>query len=289
MGSLSDISEVEVLNVDIEEADARIIPHAMHTITHSSITRIVVLSSDTDVFILMLYYWDELHSHGLDELWVKADVGESTRFLPLHILVPRMGQELCRVLPAVHTLTGCDYTNKVGTKHATLPANPDHYLQDFGHKTIDIDGIIALAEEYLTQVLKKGSSFKTIDQLRSHIYHHSKRVSFEQLPPTSYAMRAHILRALYATYQLVSLLSTTQESLDPTLYGFKDDDELLMADLAKRPIPEEFVVHCNCFKCRSERCPCCRNVVPYCTFCKCQSGVNGNCSGCKNPFGYIQT
>ena len=163
MGSLSDISEVEVLNVDIEEADARIIPHAMHTITHSSITRIVVLSSDTDVFILMLYYWDELHSHGLDELWVKAGVGESTRFLPLHILVPRMGQELCRVLPAVHTLTGCDYTNKVGTKHATLPANPDHYLQDFGHKTIDIDGIIALAEEYLTQVLKKGSSFKTID------------------------------------------------------------------------------------------------------------------------------
>ena len=151
-----------------------------------------------------------------------------------------MGQKLCRILRAVQTLTGYDYTSKVGTMHATLLANPDHYLQDFGHKTTNIDGIIVLAEECLTQVLKKGATFKITDQLRGHIYHQSKRVSFEQLPSTSYAMRALILRALYATYQLVSFLSNTQESLDLTLYEFKDSDELLMADLAQHPIPEEF-------------------------------------------------
>jgi len=37
------------------------------------------------------------------------------------------------LLPLVHTLTGCDYTSKVGTKHAALGliANPTEYLKDF--------------------------------------------------------------------------------------------------------------------------------------------------------------
>ena len=43
----------------------------------------------------------------------------------------RIGKELCYLLPLVHTLTGCDYTSKVGTKHAALIANPTEYLKDF--------------------------------------------------------------------------------------------------------------------------------------------------------------
>ena len=35
----------------------------------------------------------------------------------------------CYLLPLVHTLTGCDYTSKVGTK--ALNANPSEYFKDF--------------------------------------------------------------------------------------------------------------------------------------------------------------
>jgi len=39
----------------MEEADARIVPHVMHAATHG-ISRIIVLSADTDVFVLVVFY-----------------------------------------------------------------------------------------------------------------------------------------------------------------------------------------------------------------------------------------
>ena len=77
------------------------------------------------------------------------------------MLAAQIGENLCQVLPAVHILTGCDYTSKIGTKHAALMTNPEHCLQDFGTKTDESS--IDKAEEYLTQVLKKGTKFKKMD------------------------------------------------------------------------------------------------------------------------------
>ena len=42
--------------ITMEEADARIVPHVMHAAIHG-ISRIIVLSADTDVFVLMVFYW----------------------------------------------------------------------------------------------------------------------------------------------------------------------------------------------------------------------------------------
>ena len=280
-------AEVSELNITMEEADARIVPHVMHAVTHG-ISRIIVLSADTDVFVLMVFYWNVLHSHGLSELWVKAGVGDSTRFIPIHVLAAQIGENLCQVLPAVHVLTGCDYTSKIGTKHAALMTNPEHYLEHFGTKTDQ--STIDKAEEYLTQVLKKGTNFKKMDQLhfkkmdqlRNELYHNSKSVSLQQLPPTSSATRLHILRAVYATNEMVSLLSTTHDRLDPTQYGFEEVDDLLTPKMHANPIPEKFATHCHCLKCGTQRCPCLRNAEPCCSFCRCQSGLVAEC---KKVFG----
>ena len=117
--------EIPDLCPEVEEADARIIPHAMH----AARSGIVALSGDTDVFVLLMHYWDILHSEGLKELWIRAGVGDSVRYIPVHILAPRIGQELCYLLPLVHTMAGYDYTSKVGTKHAALNANSSEYLK----------------------------------------------------------------------------------------------------------------------------------------------------------------
>ena len=181
-----------------------------------------------------------------------------------------------------HVLTGCDYTSKIRTKHAALMTNPKHYLEHFGTKTDQ--STIDKAEEYITQVLKKGTNFKKMDQLRNELYHHSKSVSLQQLPPTSSATRLHILRAVYkhATNEMVSLLSTTHDRLDPTQYGFEEVDDLLTPKMDANPIPEEFATYCICLKCGTQRCPCLRNAEPCCSSCRCQSGLVVEC---KNVFG----
>jgi hypothetical protein len=60
-GSVSVISQ---LHLAIEEADERIIPHAWHAVTEHGAKRVVVISSDTDVFVLQLYYWEKLNVDG---------------------------------------------------------------------------------------------------------------------------------------------------------------------------------------------------------------------------------
>jgi hypothetical protein len=61
---------------------------------------------------------------------------------------------------AVHTITGCDYTSKLGTKHTGLKANPETYLKDFGKITSDLAIALSASEGYITQVLKKGTAFE---------------------------------------------------------------------------------------------------------------------------------
>ena len=212
--------EMPDLCPDLEQADAHIIPHAMHAV-RTGIQRIVALSGDTDVYVLLMHYWGILHSEGLIELWVRAGVGD-TKYIPVHILAPRIEQELCYMLPLVHTLTGCDYTSKVETKYAALNANPSEYLRNFDFGQSCTDDFVESCEAYLVQVLKRNTTCTTMDHLRNYIYHHSKGVSLDQLPPTSHAIEQHICRAYYATYQMVTLLHCHSPTvLNPTVLGFE--------------------------------------------------------------------
>ena len=46
-------------------------------------------------------------------------------------MASKLGEVKCSVLPALHHLTGADYTSKVGTKLAGLKGNPELYLTQF--------------------------------------------------------------------------------------------------------------------------------------------------------------
>ena len=57
-------AEIPGLCPEVEEADAHIIPHAMHAAS-SGIQCIVALSGDADVFVLLMRYGVILYSEGL--------------------------------------------------------------------------------------------------------------------------------------------------------------------------------------------------------------------------------
>jgi hypothetical protein len=97
-----------------------------------------------------MHYRDILHSEGLRELWIRACVGDSKRYFPVHILAPRNGKELWYLLPLIQTLTGCDYTSKAGTNHAALNANPSEYLNDFNCGPHCTDEFVASCETFGT-------------------------------------------------------------------------------------------------------------------------------------------
>ena len=114
-GCLMSLSE---FYLTIEETDVRLVPHAIHA-TQTRAKGLVILSGDTDVMVLALYFNTELKTNGLSELWMRACVGDSTRYITLQLIF-EMNPELCSVLPEIHILTGCDTTSKVGTKLSAL-------------------------------------------------------------------------------------------------------------------------------------------------------------------------
>jgi hypothetical protein len=63
--------------------------------------------------------------------------------------------------------------------------------------------------------------------------------------------------------------------LNPTTFGFKKVDELLLPIKGLRQIPEKYTVHCNCTKCSHDRCPCHTAGLPCISFCQYQS-LQGN-------------
>ena len=167
------VRNVPELNSPYEEADISLVLHAAEA-AEAGAKRLVVLSADTDILVLMLYYWRELERKGINELWFPwfQAIG---RYIPIHKLALKLGADFCKVIPAVHALTGCDYSSKAGTKAAALIANPVVYLKCFGSliPMYDFKAQVQNAESYLCQVFKKQTAITDINKLRSWLYHHT--------------------------------------------------------------------------------------------------------------------
>ena len=108
----------------------RLVPHAVHA-TQTGAKRLVILSGDTDVMVLALYFNTDLKTNCLSELLMRAGVGDSARYTPLPMIFERK-PELCSVLQAIHILTGFYTTSKVGTKPSALKPPAAQLLSEFG-------------------------------------------------------------------------------------------------------------------------------------------------------------
>ena len=68
---------------------------------------IVVRSPDTDVFILLLKFGQDI----LNSLLFDTGVENKRRLLDVHKIISEVGENICWVLPALHAYSGCDTTS----------------------------------------------------------------------------------------------------------------------------------------------------------------------------------
>ena len=271
---------IDDLNIEVEEADFLLLPHAKYAVENGT-EKIIVLSNDTDVIVGFIYHCRNLLNNGLKELWLRGGVGVTTRFIPIHTLINNLGPSLCEQMPAMHCLTGHDANSKFGTKLSGLKQLTNAKLGSFGKdpRVHSVEEMIQAGEEYLVRVLKSSSSCKSMDDLRFDIYHHSKSHSFVDLPPTSFETRGHCLRGIYNTYQyLYAMVVKLMPVLDPREYAYEEIEELLVPSRYLRMYPEGLIEPCSCKACATSRCKCKAEGARCCVYCKC----SGNINICKN-------
>ena len=261
------------LQSTVEEADLRIPMHVLDCL-QAGYKTCVVISNDTDVIVALLFHVPTFLQKGLRELWVRAGRGSTTRFVPLHILHARLDSALCTVLPAVHSLTDCDITSKIGTKKAALKADPESHLHGFGTTIPLTSATIQRAEQYLVNVVDVGSKSNNFQELREHQFYFSKSISHQNLPPTSQGIEPHIHRAFCNAYTTMHVLDAQLHvetvGLDPADYGFTLDKGHLLPSTLWKTLDTRWSVVCHCGKCARITCPCRAALVKCSRFCKCQ-------------------
>ena len=264
--------------------------HAQHAVAQG-FRKLLFVTADTDVLVLCLFHCKHLMALGVCEIWMRTGVDDSTRNIPIHLLLETLGPQLCSVLPAVHAITGADYTSKFSNKKAGLNCNPIEYLTSFATSPDDcaMPNSMNKAEEYLVQLWKRGSSCKTMDHLRLWLYHHSKTgFALSELPPTSRCAKGHLLRAYYHTYMQIHCLDKSVPDLDKQLFGFEVVDNMLMLTKLIKQFPSNLIRECHCAKCARSSCTCRMAELECCIYCKCQSDI-GCGRQCANPFGSSTT
>lgn len=74
--------------------------HIFHAV-RVQYAQVIILSADTDVFILGIYLWNQLARFGCLGLWFHGSY-KKKYFLGCHLAAQSLGENICRILPALH-------------------------------------------------------------------------------------------------------------------------------------------------------------------------------------------
>ena len=99
--------DIADLSSNHEEADTRLILHAIHAVTITQCSRILVVCRDTDILLLLIHF---LGSKDV-EVWMMSGTAHQMKCYPVHLIARNLPQQIQENILGFHALTGCDSTS----------------------------------------------------------------------------------------------------------------------------------------------------------------------------------
>lgn len=259
-----------------EEADTRIVLHAIHCNRNKNMETIVVSARDTDVLLILLAQYALIQC----SVWMMAGTSKKQKYIPIHEVYNSLPVTCIRALLPFHSITGCDTTSFFygHSKKATFKIFIKNHelIQDIGEHELTATKLLK-AEKFICKIYNSASD--RTDKARLEMYHKCNLP--ELLPPTSDAMDLHIKRAHFQA--LVWKQADCEEPVLPSAEesGWKLlNNRLTPILMMKSPIPAACMemVCCGCKKgCRSMRCKCRKSNLLCTKMCKCENDMDTEC------------
>ena len=284
--SVTNINDLSIsTNHDHEEADTLLILHATEIAQRSAFSDCVIYSPDTDVFLLLIHFYESLPI--LTKF--KTGKGEYQREINIGTCFESLGPLKASAILGFHTFTGCDQTGKFNGKSKSTcwktfmkcDSKILTALSDLGtsQNLPRLETLEAL-EYFVVQLYggdKLPSHIQSLPQLRWHLY--SKyQLDAEKLPPTTSALKYKVFRCHFVTMVLRKSLVAIQNLPPPEGFGWeKIEDSLqpIMNDNLPAPIALIELSMCGCKTvCTTNRCKCRKNGLPCTDMCKCLNCKN---------------
>lgn len=260
---------------------------------------VTVVADDTDILILLLYYWNS----EMSDIFMRSEARrtKSLKITNIGKVVQKLSSVVIRNLLFIHAWEGCDTTSATFNhgKTAILKLVEKEH-EGVMHICTTFDNMHATTEEIgaagiqLFKIMYGGKLDDGLDHLRrvrlSEISAKSKKgIQPEVLPPTYSAAWQHSLRVFLQIYEWKNLVNS---SLDPQEWGWFIDvnDEMCPVMTSQAPAPDDIlnVIRCNCHtksknQCGSNLCSCRKGGLSCVSACGDCHGV-----GCYNRCGMAE-
>ena len=283
---------VDELRSTQEEADTRMLLHAAHAAV-AGYKAVVITSEDTDLFVLSLAF------KGFILCPVFVECGQQTRttYINASRVVSMLGSELCRSLPGLHALTGCDsvraFSGKgkiTAFKFVKQTKSFQTLFQEIGMDWNITDEQFAKLQEFTCKMYSSTPGIYDVNELRyryeslcycflmlcgylvlsSMIIEYGLccicrvfcakqgKVDSNRLPPCADCLRMHSLRANYQAAVWRRSLQSCPQVPSPVGHGWvHEESKLSIKWMCGEPAPAALFEFLSCSCARSCNLPSC--------------------------------
>ena len=249
-------------------------------LANNNVSNIRVLCYDTDIIVLLLYYYATLKMTCCVTMQstsskgafgdIKATSGKHSKFVSS--------------LLGAHALSGCDsvsYIYNIGKVTIPKLLKAGQRLQHLGDTMASVDDIETEVTKFVASCYGVNTA-KNMSDARFQVW--LKKMSkpkiisapeLKSLPSTNFAFQEHVLRAHYQTCIWKSASQEGPPPMDPLKYSWKRDE------LSKLLVPhvEVQMPRCGCATqpiCSTGRCSCSAAGISCTTFCNCYGELQCN-------------
>ena len=212
MDATSYVMEIPQIKSNQLEADPRIASHEIFAL--SADEAVCVVADDTHIYIYIYIYILLLYvSHYCGgKLYFRQGTGTSKDGITYHdvkSLANHLGENVCKIMPAFHALTGCDYTAPFyGRSKYTIfkkmqkDRNAEIMLSSLNTERVNVPEVI---EFILHIAYNRPKSEKTAAQCRYTTAIKINRIGKKtfkdtrRIPPDESTLKMNIMRANYVT------------------------------------------------------------------------------------------
>ena len=281
-----------------EEADNRMIVHIIHMIDNK-INKILVRTGDTDVIVILISFMPQfLLRDELTEIWVDFGLGKNRKIYGINQIYEHLGEAVALALPFFHAFTGCDSTASIFMKSKKFwfelwmsrINGPEDITAVFAQlswqpKDITLQSNIDVLERLMVTAYstRNQDPAMSLKEIRYNIFVTSPKMDLRLLPPSSGALKLHILRSAYQAGWIWGNSLSQRKTPDETSWGWTTtsaDDKL---HVLWRPLGENstddlklLLTSCKCSGAKSKctHCSCGNKKLPCLNTCSCKR----NCS-----------
>lgn len=263
------------------EADITLCSYMLKAVADGAQT-IRILSDDTDVFVLLVYWTSRMQIVAKIQMekW-NGDV------LDVNKTVKHLGPRKCSQLLGAHALSGCDtvsYPFGKGKQSALklLEIDIPGLDQVLGEPGATHAQLKATAHTFFL-LLYGQKSCTTMNDARARFYRGRKKPPpLKKLPPTDANLQLHMLRAhlQMLLWKAADQRDPPEEARDIANFGWSIEGSTITPTVSTVPVAPQVlldVVSCSCTAegkaCSGGRCSCNSAGLSCTDYCKCEGGV----------------